>query len=473
VQRQYARNPIPQVPMLMTPGGVSFVGLNGNPRGFYAPYWKAVMPRVGLAWQVHRRVIMRTGYGIFFMPNGADFNSSQQPGFNQRTNIAPSLDAGLTFVASISNPFPNGLTPPAGASGGLLTYVGRAPGFFPADTRRAYNQRWSYSLQFEPLRNIMVELGYIGSRATGLAATTDYNPVPAEYLSTSPERDTAVINLLTANIPNPFVGVNGFQGSNYYTQINVQRQQLLKPYPQYTGLTADLSAGMSWYHAFTSRLDRRFRRGFRFGFAYTHSRTMQAVAYLNPTDSRPEHVISSLDRPNRISANAMFELPFGRGKAIGKSVPAVVNHIIGGWQAQTMWQNQSGPGLTFGNVLYRGLIGDIPLPAGQQTLEQWFNTSDFERASGRQLAQNIQVFPSRISGARAAGISTVDVSLFKTVRIWERLRMQIRCEAEGIANHPNFKAPNTVPTNANFGVVTATQTGQEERRISLGLKLQF
>jgi hypothetical protein len=473
VQAQYAKSPIAELATLRTPGGITFVGVGGNPRGFRDPYWKAVMPRVGLAWKFHRRAVMRTGYGIFFAPIGADFSTAQQPGFNQQTALTPSLDGGLTFAASVSNPFPGGLATPAGSSAGLLTYVGRAPGFFPASVRRAYNQRWSYTLQAEPTRNMMVEFGYIGSRAVALPATTDFNPVPRNYLSTWSERDAAAINLLTANVANPFLGVNGFQGSSYYTAVNLQRAQLLKPFPQFTGLTAPAGSGMSWYHAFTARIERRYRRGFRMQASYTHSRTLEAVSYLNPTDAAPEHVLAAIDRPNRISASGTWELPFGRGKAVWSGAPAVVNQAIGGWQLQSLWQNQTGPGLTFGNVLYRGEMAAIALAADQRAIQRWFNTSGFEKAANLQLANNVRMFPSRISGARAGGISTVDVSLFKTFTIRDRLRAQFRCEAEGIANHPNFAAPNTSPTAANFGQVTQTQTQQEERRVSLGLKLLF
>ena len=162
-----------------------------------------------------------------------------------------------------------------------------------------------------------------------------------------------------------------------------------------------------------------------------------------------------------------------RRKPIGRSVPKIVDQFIGGWQTQTVFQNQTGRGLTFDNVLVYGSISDIPLAPDTRSLQRWFNTSVFERVSGQQLAQNIRTFPSRISGARSAGISTVDLSLFKSFVYRDRFRVQIRCVGEGIANHPNFSPPNTTATAANFGQVTNTQTGQEERRISLGLKLMF
>jgi len=472
-QAQYAKSPIPQVATLLTPGGVTFAGVNGNPRGFRDPYYKAFMPRIGLAYAIRPRMVFRGGFGIFFAPSGADFITAQQSGFSQRTNITPSLDSGLTFAASISNPFPTGLALPAGASGGLLTYLGRQPGFFPASATRAYNQRWSGALQFEPIRKVVTEIGYIGSKAVGLSATTDFDPVPRQYLSTLPTRDATVINLLTANVANPFNNINGFQGSTYYTSSTLQRAQLLKPLPQFSALTAGLPAGSSWYHALTARAERRFGRGLSMNFSFTHSRTMEAVSYLNPTDSTPEHVISSLDRPNRVVASVIWEVPFGKGKALFSGAPRIVNQIIGGWQVQSTFQDQSGPGLAFGNVLYYSTFDKIALAPDQKSLQQWFDTSQFEKASGKALANNIRSFPSRLSVVRAAGIVTLDASMFKTFTFRDRMRLQIRAEGEGITNHPNFAAPNVNPTAAAFGTITATQTGQEERRISLGLKLSF
>ncbi len=472
-QAQYAKNPIPQLTQLLTPGGITFAGVNGNPRGFRDPYYKAVMPRIGLAYAIRPRVIFRGGFGLFFAPSGADFNVAQQSGFSQRTNITPSLDSGLSFAASISNPFPTGLALPAGASGGLLTYLGRAPGFYPSSATRAYNQRWSGALQFEPIRKVVTEIGYIGSKAVGLQATTDFDPVPRQYLSTLPTRDANVINLLTANVANPFQNINGFQGSTYYTATSLQRAQLLKPLPQFSGLTAGLPAGSSWYHALTARVERRFGRGFSVNASFTHSRTMEAVNYLNPTDTSPEHVISSLDRPNRIVTSVIWELPFGKGRSLWSSAPRVVNQIIGGWQMQSTFQDQSGPGLAFGNVLYYSTYNQISLAPDQRSLQQWFDTSQFEKAAGKALANNIRVFPSRLSGARGAGIVTLDASMFKTFVIHDNFKLQFRAEGEGITNHPNFGLPNLAPTNAAFGTVTQTQTQQEERRISLGLKLSF
>jgi hypothetical protein len=474
-QAAYARAPIPEIAAsaFRVLGGPTFLGIGGQPRTQREMYKRAFMPRIGLAWQFRPRMVLRGGWGVFFGLVGADFSDATQPGFSQRSNIIPSNDNGITYAASISNPLPNGLAQPAGASAGMMTYVGQAPGFSSVDGRRPNTQRWSTSLQFEPFANSVVELGYMGNKSVRLRVSTDFDPVPAQYLSTSTVRDQVAIDRLSASVTNPFFGVPGFEATSFYSSRTIGRSQLLKPYPQFSGLSTALPAGSSWYNAFTARFERRMTRGLLLQANYTWSKTLEAVNYLNPTDSRPEHVVSDLDRPHRIALIGMYELPFGKGKRFLSGAHGIGQSIIGGWQMQADWQVQSGPPLNWGNVIYTGNFTDIAFSTGDRSVNRWFNTAGFDKVASRQLANNIRYFPSRISGARADGINIADLSLFKTFKVKEKLRVQLRGEAEGVMNHPNFNPPNLVPNNSLFGVVSATQTGQEERRIFVGLKLLF
>jgi hypothetical protein len=471
-QAQYGRGPIPEVPVssFRTIGGVTFVGIGGNPRGIRDAYWRAFMPRFGFAYQLLHRVVLRGGYGIYFDLLGAEFSDVSQPGFNQRTNIVPSLDSGITYVASIANPLPSGLEKPKRAAGGLETYLGRSPGFFPSTSVRPYIQRWSYSIQFEPSRQSLFEIGYIGTRSVRQRVSAEFNPVPARYLSTSPLRDQATIDFLSSRVSNPFINLAGFAGSAFYASANTNRSQLLRAYPHFSGLSAGLPAGASWYHALTARFERRLSAGLHFQANYTRSKTMTALAYLNDTDSIPEHVISDLDRTHRLVMTAIYDLPFGLGRRFASSARGILNHLIGGWEVEAIYQAQSGAPLGFGNVIYRGNYSDIRLSGDRQSLYRWFNTDGFERNPNLQLANNIRAFPSRIA-ACDDGINVWDLAAHKTFRLVERLRLQLRGEAEGAMNHPNFATPNTTPTSTLFGQVNATQTGQEERRIFVGLKL--
>jgi len=106
-------------------------------------------------------------------------------------------------------------------------------------------------------------------------------------------------------------------------------------------------------------------------------------------------------------------------------------------------------------------------------LHRWFNTDVFERGSKLQLASNIRTFPSRISAVRDDGINVLDFSLFKNITVREGMTVQIRGEAENIANHPCFDPPNRTPKSSNFGRVTGTQEDGGARRVFVGVKFIF
>ncbi|MFB3826186.1 MAG: TonB-dependent receptor domain-containing protein [Bryobacteraceae bacterium] len=472
----YAKSPIPEVPVnqFNTIGGVTFLGLGGNPRGLRDPDYRALMPRVGFAYQINPRTVARAGYGLFFGMLGSEFYNTAMPGYNQNTSVVASVDNGISYVGSIANPLPFGIVRPQGAAGGLRTYLGRAPGFASSDGRRPYTQRWSASLQFQPFSRGVVEIGYLGSKTVRARVDTAFNSLPRQYLSTSPARDQATIDYLTAKVNNPFAGLEGFEGSTLATAKTVNRSQLLTAYPHFGGLSTALPAGSAWYNGLTARVERRMTGGLQFRASYTWSKNLEATGYLEPTDPRPEHVVANLDRPHRFVASAVYELPFGRGKPVFNGAGGVLDRIAGGWQVQAIYQIQSGPPLSWGNVIYYGNDWRaIELSTSHASLDRWFDTSQFERSSQRQLGSNIRTFPSRISFLRGDGINLWDVSLFKSIRLRESLKLQLRAEAENIANHPMFSAPNTNPANSNFGKVLGTQEGEGARRVFLGLKAIF
>jgi hypothetical protein len=162
----------------------------------------------------------------------------------------------------------------------------------------------------------------------------------------------------------------------------------------------------------------------------------------------------------------------GRGRKFGGGMSRWLDYALGGWQVQAIYQGQTGAPLNFGNLIFTGTSYE-QLEVEDQGLYRWFDTSLFERRAAFQLDRNIRTLPLRISNIRAYGINVWDMSVQKNFQITEGIRVQLRGEAEGAMNTPNFAAPNTTPTSTLFGQVTATQTNQEERRIFVGLKLIF
>ena len=467
----YARNPIPQVPVssFNVLGGLTFAGANGQPRTLWKTDQNLFMPRFGFAYSLTPKTVLRGGYGVFFDALGVVNVHVNQTGFSQSTDFVASLDNGLNYIANLTNPFPTGFLTPAGAGLGLATNLGQGISFFDENTNPSYMQRWQFAIQRELMANSLIEVSYVGNRGTGMQVSRDLNPVPAQYLSTSPVRDQNTINFLNAQVPNPFYPL--LPRTNL-ASTTVSRAQLLRPYPQFSGVSSNQYLGYSWYHSLQARVERRFSAGLSASLSYTWSKTMEAISYLNPTDPRPEEVISTQDRTHRTAVTWLYELPFGRGKLLGGPSNAVASKLIGGWQIQGIYTAQSGAPLGFGNAIFTGDLKNIPLPKDQRGPNRWFNiNAGFERDSARQLASNIRTFPSRFSGVRADGPNNWDLSLLKNTQITEGVQLQFRAEAINALNHPQFTSPNTNVTSTAFGTVTGEFAWP--RVIQFGMKLLF
>jgi hypothetical protein len=412
---------------------------------------------------------VRGGYGLFWDVVGIDRNHAIQNGFSQRTNVIPTTDNGFTFQATIANPFPNGLVRPAAV--GPKTYIGRAITFFPLNWPSGYMQRWSFSISRELPGRSLIEASYVGNRGTRLPTSKQVDTTPRQYLSTSTERDQALITYMTANVANPFNGIPEFAGGGITGQT-VSRANLLRPYPQYNGMTTTYTNGFSWYHSLQARFEKRFSHGISFNTNYTWSKWMEASAYLNDSDDMPTHVISANDRPHRVVVSWIYELPFGKGRPFMSKAPGILQAIAGGWQFQAIWQGQTGPPLGFGNIIFRGDLHDLVLPSDQRIPERWFNIdAGFEKASAKQLASNVRAFPLRLTGLRGDGEDYWNASLRKEFALRERAKLQIRTEWEGAFNHPTFDTPNMAPTNTLFGQVSSVRG--EGRRVFAAAKLIF
>ena len=137
------------------------------------------------------------------------------------------------------------------------------------------------------------------------------------YLSTSRTRDAANETLLTQNVPSPFTGL--LPGSTI-NGATVQRQQLLRPYPQFLAFGTEEYNGSDRYNAVSFQLEKRFSSGNSFTVQYTHSSLRDKLNYLNPADGILEDRISPNDRPNRLSIGTSLRLPFGQRPALGQGL---------------------------------------------------------------------------------------------------------------------------------------------------------
>ncbi len=461
----YAKAPIDQIPpaQFNVAGGYTFA--SPDRRQIYNTSTGYFSPRLGFAWtpgKLGGRTVLRGGFGMFVFPLGVP--SIFQDGFSQSSSFVPSQNSLLTPFSTLSNPFPTGIQQPTGSSLGAATFLGRSLNFQATNPHNPYSLRWNFGFQHQLPGQIVLEAAYIGNHAVHLSVDrvrTDF--LPRQYLSTSPNRDQATIDFLSALVPNPFAGL--IPGTNL-NGSTVARSQLLRPFPQFTDVDIRQdTAGSSYYHSLNVRFEKRYTTGFNLLANYIYSKLIERVTRLNDSDPYLEKRVSGDDRPNRVVLSSSYELPFGKGKRFSAS-NGLLNRVIGGFVINGIYTWQIGaPANDWGNIIYFG----GPLNWNPRNIDRAFDTTQFNRISSQQLSSNIRTFPTRFGNLRQDGSNNLDASLIKNTYISERINFQLRFEAFNALNHPEFDKPDLSPTSSSFGRIT-NQTNLA-RSIQLGARL--
>jgi hypothetical protein len=417
-------------------------------------------PRFGFAYRVSNWIVMRGGWGVFYVPNNV--SNFRQDGFSLATQMVTSLDNNLTPFRYLSDPFPAGLTQPPGSVAGLLTGVGQSLTAGRAESngvplfRHGLAQEFSLGFQFALPGKISVETSYAGTVSQRLTITRNINQYPDQYL--------ALGNRLNATVPNPFAGVIT-DPTSALSLPTVAVSQLLRPFPQFTGFTqSTLPLGRAHYDSLQINVGKRLSHGVNFGAAYTLSKFFEATSWLNANDASPEKVISDSDRPQRFVVYGIWEVPVGRGRRFLTGAPRIVDYALGGWQINWIGTYQSSAPLSFSGAERIRRSGNNP-----HTLTQWFDVTQFEQREPFTLART----SSRIADLRGDGMKKWDVTLAKKFTLAERVKFGLRAELYNAWNTTMFGSPNTTITSASFGRVTGTLAGGGSRNIQLAGRLEF
>jgi hypothetical protein len=456
---------VPEVPLaaFKVNGGLTFAG--DQNRNLWSGMGVTWLPRIGLAYQITDKTVLRAGYGIFYGSIGSFKTGALLTGFSQSTPIEATNDNGLTFKATLANPLPGGLLAPLGAAGGMSTGLNQNITYFATDRKQPYAQRWSLGLQQQFKGGFVAEASYVGNRGTRLGVNRNINSTPLQYLSTAPLRDAATITYLGAAFPNPFFGLDP-----QYTSSTISREQMLRPYPEFGTVTYNDPVGYSWYHSLQSRLEKRMSHGVTLQVSYTYSKAMEATTFLNGADPMPYESLGDIDRPHRIVSSGIWELPFGKGRKFGANMPKPLEFFVGGWQLSGVQQRQSGQPIGWGQMIIVGDSTKITLPSDQRNADRWFNTDVFSKNSAVQVASNVRTFPLRFSNIRLDSQRRWDFSLNKTFSISEKARMRFRADAFNALNEPVLRGPNTTATSGAFGTITAQEP---PRSFQFALQLMF
>jgi hypothetical protein len=456
-QQNYARNPIPELSALNVRGGLGFLNTGGNARDALDMPTVIWAPRFGYAYRLTNRAVWRGGWGLFYVPNNV--NNYRQDGFSLATQMVASIDGNLTPFNRLSNPFPNSLTKPPGAAGGLLTGTGQSltAGVARLDGvpryRHGMSQQYSMGFQVVMPGDVSVEANYVGNMNQRLNMTRRINDYPNEFLASRTR--------LNARVPNPFAGVIT-DPTSALSQPTTTVQQLLRPFPHFIGVTqAVLPFGRAWYHSLQVQISKRMSNGLTFGASYTASKLLEATSYLNNNDAAPERVISDSDRPQRLVLHGIYELPFGQGKTLFNT-NRVAKALAGGWQFNWVITYQSMTALAFSGSERIRRSDNNP-----KNVDRWFDVTQFVPQEPFTLRQT----SSRIADLRQQGIRRWDCTLMKKTKLSEGVTMQLQGEFYNMLNTTHLGTPNTTVTNANFSRITGTFLGPRE--IQVAMRLSF
>ncbi len=479
-------------------GGMQFVDdSNRHPYGWDNNNWA---PRFGFAYRLSDKMVMRGGYGLFYsttIRGASGTGGGGAQGFSRNTLwVTNYQNDGQTPCCRLSDPFPvTGPLLPTGSSLGALSFVGDSISGAPMRSNllnaTPYEQTWNFGLQRELRAGFLVDANYIGKKGTKLyfGGGSDMNHLGPEIES----YDAAQLADLSTYVPNPFYGI--IPASAPLGGPMILKAQLQRPYPQFQNLsTQPLPVANSSYNAFQLKVEKRFSHGFQMLATYTLSKSLDDASggtlswmtgipssLQNPNNRSLERSISAFDIPQVFGLSYSYDLPFGRGKAMGSNWHPVLNALLGGWQTNGIWRFSAGQPLALsvsqGKSLPTygpqrpNLAADLRKNSDSNFLQQYFANPEVATKPAPFTLGNA---PRTTSSVRTPGVNNANLSLVKSFDLHflrESMKMDFRAEAFNALNHPQFCGPNTAIDGGSFGQVWSTCNSPRE--IQMGLKLYW
>jgi hypothetical protein len=468
-------------------GGLMYAGVDGYPTHQSDPSKTKFSPRVGFAWSLNPKTVVRGGYGLFWAPYQYAFPDETNlgaRGFTQLTDYVASTNGGLTPCAgcSIVNPFPNGISQPSGSAGGILTGAGGTVNFNDQFRKSAYVHQYSVDFQREIPGGLVAGIAYIGSHTEHIgvggndSGVVNINQLDPKYQSLG----TALLDQL----PNPFFGDPRF--GSFADQQTISRGQLLRPYPQFGDLLAhQVSAGHATYHSAVLRLERLIRNGWGGRINYTYSTNKSNIfgehnqfsnnsnslsRPINTYDLEAEYAYSVTDAPHHLNFALTGELPFGKGKG-HLSEPGLARTLLGGWSITAVGSFQSGFPVVvvqdnnnsgvFGRIQRPNLTSTSPATSGGteshydpacSCINNWFNPAAWSQAPAFTFGNA----PRTDTRMRTPFKTQTDIAIQKMEPVGGGTLM-VRAEVINLFNNTQFNGPNTRFGSSGFGQIGSTR----------------
>ncbi len=475
------------------PGALEFLGdcpgCNGR-TSFGDIYWREFGPRVGFAWAVGQKTVLRGGYGINYAPpildgwhygwfNGFDGSNNIEVQSRSRFLEDPSYTWDTPYPA-FSAPLPN--FDPAQQNGSSIPY------YPPEDNRLPMTQNWNFGIQRELPWETRLEVNYVGTRGTHLndQYLGSLNQLNPKYLALG---DTLLDQISDhPEIPKPYPSFVGTVA------------QALRPFPQYRSVTAHrLASGWSNYHSLQMTATKHSSNGLSFLVAYTFSKALgtsdNAIGYgyyggygQDIYNRRADYSVTKYNVPHDLRVTWIYQLPFGSNQRFVRSGPMA--HIIGGWTVSAIQEYRSGNplGVTTSGYQDQALFNSgfrplVLLPEDQQKVanfngqlgEPYLNRDAFAPlpTTPGNVPTELGNAPRFLPNIRGFSHSSEDFSMLKRFHlgITESTEFEVRIDVINLFNRVRLADPVQNLNDPDFGKVLEKAGGP--RVIQGGLRVNF
>ncbi|MGH9852979.1 MAG: hypothetical protein ACREBD_24340, partial [Blastocatellia bacterium] len=465
------------------PGALVFADELGE-KGFHDKYLKMVSPRLGFAYKVSEKMVVRGGYGVnanpfitsgFSTPGNLGYNGSIA--VNRTTNPTQFPQDPVFYLhqpyPSFTATLPN--RSPALANNLTIGYVA------PDSNRVGYAQNYSLGVQYQLPASFVVEVGYIGNKGTRLEANglDNLNQLPVSALALGDN----LIQLLSARpnlAPLPYPGFTGTVA------------QALRPFPQFGNIEQVFANfGVSHYDSLQVQVTRHLTKGLSVLGAYTWSKAIftgsqsaiDAAGSQDVYDRRLERTIAGFNIPHFVKLTWIYDLPLGKGRKWLTS--GILSHAIGGWTVTGIHQYRTGDALSISGagpqtVLFNGTIRPdwiqgVPVVLNGNadvktngTGALYLNPAAFALVprTGNNIPLRLGTAPPVLPNVRGPRVFSEDFGLQKKFAINEATGFELRADFFNAFNRAGRGNPVTELTDPLFGRIVGSRFGPRNIQVS-------
>lgn len=462
------------------PGALVFFGTGPGRNGYSRVAdidWKGFAPRLGLAYQITEKTVLRGGYGIYYALGNANAglrdSLSSSWGFIQAPTFQ-TQDTGVTPAFYWDSGFPQNFCQapclsPSAANGIDIRMIQRSDG------RPPYFQNWSFTVERELASRISLELSYVGTKGTrlgnGLVHLNELNPslLSLGSLLTRPYNSPEA---LAAGIQSPYPGFTGSVA------------QALRPFPQMNDVWDRANpSGSSTYNALQAQFQVRSYKGLDVQLAYTWAKTLSdsdVLAGGGPSgqttyNRRLEKAVATTDVPQVFAMSWSYELPFGPGKKFLNN-SGVTGKVLGGWMLTGIHQYSVGLPIVltanntlplFNQLLRPDVVSGVARRTNVSNFDPnrdlWINRAAFRAPAALTFGSSARSY----TDLRAPNLLNENFGLLKRVNLHERYIITFRAELFNAFNRTVFAAPQANVSNAQFGRISGQANTPRQGQVAL------